>query len=155
MRFMRRALLAALLLSAGRAAAQESAPPPSAPPAPSSEGTYDISAVEVPPRITNRAEAERVLVEAFANAVGPEGGRGSFTLRFRIETDGTTSGATLLTPTGNARLDEAALTSLRAMRFTPGKVNRKAVRVLVQLPLSYDVPPRKAEGAPAPALSNP
>ncbi len=118
MRLMRHALLAALLLSAGRAAAQESAPPVAAPPPPISGGTYDLSAVEVPPRITNRAGAARIAEEEFAKAIGPEGGRGSLTLRFVINTDGTTSRATVVTPTGNPKLDEAALTALRAMRFT-------------------------------------
>jgi protein TonB len=153
MRFMRRALLAALLLSAGRAAAQESAPP-TAPPPPVSEGTYDLSAVEVPPRITNRAQAARAAEEAFGKVLGPEGGRGSLTLRFVVNRDGTTSRAAVVPSTGNPGLDEAALTALRAMRFTPAKINRRTVPVLVQLPLSYDAPPRKAEGAPAPDPSN-
>jgi TonB family protein len=156
MRFTRYVLVASLLLPAGRAAAQESALPPVAPPPPLSEGTYDISAVEVPPRITNRAAATRAAEELFGKAVGPEGGRGSVTLRFFIDTDGTTSRAMVVVPTGNPALDEAALAALRAMRFTPAQINRRGVRVFVQLPLSYDVPPRKAEGAERPnALPTP
>lgn len=150
MRFMR-APLAALLLSAGCAAAQESAPPPPAPPPPAGEYTYDLSAVEVPPKITNRAQATRVAEEAFGKALGPEGGRGSLSVRFVVNRDGTTSRAAVATPTGNPRLDEAALTALRAMRFTPAQLNRRTVAVLVELPLSYDAPPRKSERAPAPA----
>ena len=150
MRFTRHALLAALLLSAGHAAAQETAPPPVAPPPPVTEGTFDLSAVEVPPRLSNQAQASRVAEEAFRKAVGPEGGRGSVTLRFVVNSDGTTSGAIVLVPTGNPGLDEAALTALRAMRFTPARIRRKTVPVVVELPFSYDVPPRKAEGAERP-----
>jgi len=145
---MRHALIAALLLSAGCAAAQESAP--AAPPPPVTEGTYDLSVVEVPPRITNRARATRVAEEAFGKALGPQGGRGSVTLRFVINPDGTTSRATVAVPTGNPALDEAALTALRAMRFSPAQVEGRNVAVHVELPLSYDAPPTRAKPAVAP-----
>lgn len=148
MRSMRHALLAALLLSAGCAAAQESAP--AAPPPPVTEGTYDLSDVEVPPRITNRAQATRAAERAFGRALGPVGGRGSVSLRFVVNPDGTTSRAIVVTPTGNPALDEAALTALRAMRFTPGQIKGRNVAVHVQLPLAYDAPPTRAKPAVAP-----
>ncbi|HEX8213623.1 MAG TPA: energy transducer TonB [Longimicrobium sp.] len=152
---LRYSLLAALLLSAGRAAAQETAPPPVAPPPPVTEGTFDISAIEVRPMIRNGPQATRVAEEAFGKAVGPEGGRGSVTLRFVVKPNGTTSRAMVVAPTGNPAIDEAALTVLRAMRFSPGQIRERSAPVLVELPLSYDVPPRKAECAAAPAPSNP
>lgn len=152
MRFKGYALLAALFLSAGRAAAQNESPP-IAPPPPVSEGTYDISDVEVPPRITNRAAATRAAEELFEKALGPQGGRGAVTLRFVVNPDGTTARAIVLA-NENPAVDQAALTALRAMRFSPAQLNRRKVRVLVELPLSYDVPPRKTQDASAPAPSN-
>jgi TonB family protein len=56
----------------------------------------------------------------------------------------------VVAPTGNPAIDEAALTALRAMRFSPGQIRERNVPVLVELPFSYDVPPRKAEGAERP-----
>jgi len=149
MRYMRYVLVAAFLLPAGCGAAQNQAHQV-APLPPLSEGTYDLSEVEVPPRITNRPAATRAAEQLFGRALGPEGGRGSVMLRFVVERDGTTSRALVVEPTGNPALDEAALRALGAMRFTPARINGKTVRTLVELPLSYDAPPRKAKGAERP-----
>jgi protein TonB len=153
---IRYALTATLLLSAGHAAAQSQAPvaPSEPPPIPHTEATYELSAVEVPPRIANRAQVGPLVKELFEKAVGPQGGRGAVTLRFVVNPDGTTARAIVVVPNENPAIDEAALTALRAMRFTPAQIYQRNVRVLVDLPLPYDVPPRKTRGAPTPAPSN-
>ena len=148
MRLLHCAVLAASLLVSGSAAAQK--PAPAAPP--SKRGVFDLSAVEVAPRIINRAEVERLAEDAFADELEPAGGSGLVSIRFYVAVDGTPSGVVVGDSSVDPRIARAATRVALAMRFRPAQVNGRPVRVLVRIPFQYAVPPKPP--APPPPSKN-
>lgn len=118
--------------------------PPAAPPP--DEGTYDISAIEVPPRVRNARQVARQLEVRYPPALRDSLISGDVVLRFRILEDGTVDPASILAILSTHEgFEEPAVSVIGQMRFTPALVNDRPVRVWVEVPIRFAV-----EAPPAP-----
>jgi TonB family protein len=121
---------------------------------PPDEGTYELSAVEVLPRIRNRAELARLLAEGFPPALRDSGVQGTATLRFRVLENGAVDSATVqVTHSTHEAFNEPAIAAVRRLVATPAMVNGRPVKVWVELPLTFTLT-RNAE-APDSAAAPP
>jgi protein TonB len=106
--------------------------------APADEGVYDISAVEVRPEMSNRAEVGRALERNYPPLLRDAGVGGTVQLRFRVNEDGRVDASSIeVVSTDNEQFSEAAKKVVERMRFRPAKVNDRPVKVLVELPISF------------------
>ncbi|HEX5872928.1 MAG TPA: energy transducer TonB, partial [Longimicrobium sp.] len=99
---------------------------------------YELSAVDVLPRILNAQAFGRALAEAYPPALRDAGEQGMVQVRFRVEPDGTTSHATITRSTEHG-FDAPTLEAVRTLRFRPAKVNGRPVRVWVEQPIQWTV----------------
>lgn len=168
----RRALLAAMAagawLAAAPAAAQETPPAPTAaardtlpkPPGggvaredPPDDGTYDLSAVEVPPALRNREAMAREIERRSPPSLPGGDLEGDVVVRFRILANGTVDPASPIAERSTHDvLVEPALAVVRRMRFRPAQVAGYAVKVWATIPIhfAYPAPKAPADSAAAP-----
>lgn len=99
---------------------------------------YQLSRVEEMPRPINRMEFARELARLYPPLQRDEGAQGTVQVRFRVETDGTTSNATIVATTDSA-FSEPSLRAVEMLRFTPGRVAGRPVRTWVDLPIYWTV----------------
>jgi TonB family protein len=99
---------------------------------------YELSAVEVLPRVVNGSAFARALVHAYPPYLLHAGMQGTVQVRFRVEVDGTITRATITHSTDH-RFDEATLEAVQFLRFRPARVNGKPVRVWVEQPIQWTV----------------
>jgi protein TonB len=105
---------------------------------PPDEGVYDISAVEVRPELSNRSEVGRALERNYPPLLRDAGVGGTVQLRFRVNEDGRVDPASIeVVSTDNEQFADAAKKVVERMRFRPAKVNDRPVKVLVELPISF------------------
>lgn len=112
------------------------APPP--PPAP---------VVEAPPRpagpVTLGAELSVACPEREVPAYPPQsrrlGEEGKVVLRVELDEQGAVSSARVATPSGFARLDEAALAAVRRWRCTPAQRDGRSVRAVAMQPFKFEL----------------
>jgi TonB family protein len=97
---------------------------------------YELSAVEVLPRVVNGPAFARALIHAYPPYLLHAGLRGTVQVRFRVEVDGTITRATITHSTDH-RFDEATLEAVQFLRFRPARVNGKPVRVWVEQPIQW------------------
>ncbi|MEW5931905.1 MAG: M56 family metallopeptidase, partial [Gemmatimonadota bacterium] len=100
------------------------------------QGIVDVSALEVKPRLVNATEVQRTLVAAYPPTLRDAGVTGRATVAFVVGADGATREARLVDVTHQA-LGEPALTAVRAMRFTPGRLSGRATAARVQVPVEF------------------
>jgi TonB family protein len=103
---------------------------------PAGQGIVDVSALEVKPRLLNGLEVQRTLMAAFPPTLRDAGAAGRATVAFVVGADGVTRDAELVATTHEA-LGEPALTAVRAMRFTPGRLGGRATAARVQIPVAF------------------
>jgi TonB family protein len=114
----------------------DGAPPPAV--APPEDGIYEISAVESPPELLNRAELARTVGRHYPPLLRDAGVTGSAALRLAVGTDGA------IVP-GTARVDEsthplfadAAMAVAGEMRFRPATLNGAPVKVWAVVPVVF------------------
>lgn len=105
------------------------------------EGTYDISAVEVRPELTNRSEVGRLVERNYPPLLRDAGISGNVTLRFRVNEDGRVDESSIeVLDSSHDGFADAARRAVSRMRFRPAKVNNQAVKVWVQIPVTFTVP---------------
>ncbi|HYW05835.1 MAG TPA: TonB family protein [Longimicrobium sp.] len=105
---------------------------------PVDEGVYDISAVEEKPNLSNRAEVTRALERNYPPLLRDAGVSGTVILSFRVNEDGRVDPSSItVVETENEQFTEAAKKVVERMRFRPAKVNNRPVKVLVQLPITF------------------
>jgi protein TonB len=107
---------------------------------PPDEGTYDLASVDEQPGLNNRTEVQRFIERNYPPLLRDAGIAGTVTLRMRINEDGRVDGESITVE--NATHDGFADTAKRAverMRFRPAKVNGKAVKVWVTLPVTFQL----------------
>lgn len=117
---------------------------------PPDEGTYEMAAVEVLPRLRNGAEVTRQITALYPPALADSGIGGEVVLRFRVMEDGRVDPATVaVDETTHPALAEPGREIVLRMRFSPAMVNNRPVPVWITLPLRFSAP------APAPDDGNP
>jgi TonB family protein len=126
-----------------------------------SENGYELSQVDVLPRPLNGRVFARQLARSYPAPLRDAGIEGTVQVRFRVEPDGTTSNPTVTHSTDSA-FDDPTLRALQVLVFRPARINGKAVRVWVELPIQwtvsrereepiFPVPDRPMFGTPPPA----
>ena len=105
---------------------------------------------QCPPVLVNRSEILELLQNGVnrvlranptaANVLSSEQAR-SVTVQVIIDTLGVVTQAQPETILQNRSLDSLAMSVAQQMRFLPGRVNRRRVRMLAQIPLGFQLPP--------------
>lgn len=105
---------------------------------PDTSGAYEISAVEVRPELTNRAELSRLLSRNYPPLLQDAGVGGMVALRFRIRPDGTVDRESIqVLQSTHDEFSAAAFRVVQAMRFTPGLIKGQPVAVWAELPVQF------------------
>lgn len=104
---------------------------------------YQLPAVEEMPRVLNVREFARELARSYPPPLRDEGVEGLVQVRFRVERDGTTNSATIVSTTDPA-FSEPSLRAVEMLRFRPGRVAGRPVRTWVEQPIYWTV----ARGGP-------
>lgn len=129
--------------------------PPPAGTVPPGEGMYELAVVEEQPVLRDRGRVARRIAARFPAALRDRGvTAGAVVVRFRIMENGTVEPASpRVEMTTEPGFDEAAISVIREMRFQPAKVNGRAVRVWVAIPVQFELP--EAESAQAAGTAPP
>ncbi|HEX8209265.1 MAG TPA: TonB family protein [Longimicrobium sp.] len=105
---------------------------------PADQGVYDISSVEVKPSLSNSSDVQRALERNYPPLLRDAGVGGTVQLSFRVNEDGRVDPTTIeVVSSDNEQFSEAAKKVVERMRFRPAKVNDRPVKVLVQLPITF------------------
>ncbi|HEX8454423.1 MAG TPA: TonB family protein [Longimicrobium sp.] len=105
---------------------------------PPDQGVYDISSVEVKPALSNGSDVARALERNYPPLLRDAGVGGTVMLSFRVNEDGRVDPTTIeVVSSDNEQFSEAAKKVVERMRFRPAKVNDRPVKVLVQIPITF------------------
>jgi protein TonB len=108
--------------------------------APPDEGTYELSAVEEQPALSNGAEVQRQLSRQYPPLLRDAGVVGTVTLRMRVLENGTVDPESISVENStHDAFADAAKRVVERMRFRPAKVGGKAVKVWVTLPVTFQL----------------
>lgn len=108
--------------------------------APPDEGTYELSAVEEQPSLSNSSEIQRQLSRQYPPLLRDAGVTGTVTLRMRVMEDGTVDPSSVSVENSTQEgFADAAKHVVERMRFRPAKVGGKAVKVWVTLPVTFQL----------------
>lgn len=92
------------------------------------------------PEPTNHAAFSRLLTRNYPPDLRDAGVRGQVTVRFRVLQDGSVDSASVqVTGTTNPAFNDAAVISVRTLRFRPARVYGQPVRVWVEMPINFSV----------------
>jgi TonB family protein len=119
---------------------------PSPPPRIPSPGTggppFDVSAVEIAPRLNNYAVVQRNLERAYPPLLRDAGVGGTVLLVFVVTENGSVDPTSVeVLESDNPQLSTAAVSVAERMRFTPAIVGGLPVRVRVQIPITFQPEP--------------
>jgi periplasmic protein TonB len=128
-------LLTALALTAARVSAQE--------------GTYEITAVEERPAVSNLAVVRRAMEREYPDSLRAVGQGGTTVIGMEVDPRGRPRNVRVARSSGDARLDSAAVRVGAAIRFRPARVGGRAVATGLQLPLTF-TPPVPVADPPGP-----
>lgn len=108
--------------------------------APPDEGTYEISAVEERPDLTNRSDVARSLSRNYPPLLKDAGITGTVTIRMRIMEDGRVDPASIQVENStHDAFADAARKVVERMRFRPAKVGGRPVKVWITLPVTFQL----------------
>lgn len=108
--------------------------------APADEGTYELSAVEELPRVSNGSDFARQLARNYPPLLRDAGVTGTVQVRFRVLEDGRVDGESIqITSTSHEQFNDPTMRAVRALRFRPAKVNGRPVKVWVEQPIQWTV----------------
>ena len=106
------------------------------PPGPSSDRGNLLARVEVPPRLRNPAEIQRMLLRSAPDAALQRENGARCVLWVFVDETGSVREARIESSSGLPAFDEAALGVARSMEFTPGTTGTRPVGMWVQQTLS-------------------
>lgn len=106
-------------------------------PRPDSSRTYKPRQVEVPPQPINMISVRAELVQRYPASLRGSGRRGTVHVRFRVNADGRPEHFEI-TRSSDARFNAPTLEAVRVLRFTPARVNGRAVAAWVELPIEWE-----------------
>lgn len=108
--------------------------------APADEGTYELSAVEEQPSLSNSSEVQRQLARQYPPLLRDAGVVGTVTLRMRVLEDGHVDPESIsVENTTHDAFADAAKRVVEKMRFRPAKVGGHPVKVWVTLPVTFQL----------------
>ncbi|HSU16901.1 TonB family protein [Longimicrobium sp.] len=104
------------------------------------EGTYELSAVEEQPSLSNSSEVQRQLARNYPPLLRDAGVIGTVTLRMRVLEDGHVDPESIsVENTTHDAFADAAKRVVEKMRFRPAKVGGHPVKVWVTLPVTFQL----------------
>lgn len=107
---------------------------------PPDEGTYELSAVEEQPELTNRGEVARQMSRNYPPLLRDAGVTGTVTIRMRVNEDGRVDAESISVENStHEAFGDAAKRVVERMRFRPAKVGGRAVKVWVTLPVTFQL----------------
>ncbi|HEX6751773.1 MAG TPA: TonB family protein [Longimicrobium sp.] len=108
--------------------------------APPDEGTYELSAVEEQPSLSNSSEVQRQLERNYPPLLRDAGVTGTVTLRMRVMENGSVDPESISVESAtHDAFGDAAKRVVSRMRFRPAKVGGHAVKVWVTLPVTFQL----------------
>ncbi len=108
--------------------------------APPDQGTYELSAVEELPRLSNGADFGRQLERNYPPLLRDARVSGTVTVRFRVNEDGRVDGESIsISSSTHEQFNDPTIRAVRSMRFRPARVNGRPVRVWVEQPIQWTV----------------
>ncbi|HWK89493.1 MAG TPA: TonB family protein [Longimicrobium sp.] len=106
--------------------------------APPEDGTYDLSAVEEMPRLTNTQELIRALERNYPPLARDAGLEATVTVRFRVMEDGRVDAESInIVDSTSEQFNEPTRRAVARLRFRPAKVGNQAVKVWVDQPIRW------------------
>jgi TonB family protein len=100
------------------------------------EGEYELSQVEVLPRLLNASEFQRAMARHHPDIPDHPPEAVAVRVRFLVREDGSVREPSVL-HSPDPRFDEATLRVTRVLRFTPALLNGRAVKVWVEQPIHW------------------
>lgn len=133
-----RPLAAAMLLFC---AACASTPPPAADldAAAEPEVAYDVTQVQVAPRVTNPRVLSNAIARRFPRHLRGSGASGEVVVRFRVDTRGVPQQVHVLRST-HVEFEQPAIEAVRLLRFRPGMRDGRRVHVWMTREIEWSVP---------------
>jgi protein TonB len=108
--------------------------------APPDEGTYELSAVEEQPELSNRSEVARQMSRNYPPLLRDAGVTGTVTIRMRVNEDGHVDAESISVENStHEAFGDAAKRVVERMRFRPAKVGGRPVKVWVTLPVTFQL----------------
>lgn len=109
--------------------------------APPDQGTYDLESVQEKPSLQNAADVTRSLVRNYPPLLRDAGVAGTVLVKMRVNEDGRVDASSVeIQESSNDAFSDAAKRVVERMRFRPAKVDGRAVKVWVILPVTFQVP---------------
>lgn len=103
-------------------------------------GPLDVAVVEERPKLINGSEMERALQRAYPALLRDAGITGNAVLRFVIDDDGRVEpGSVSVVSASHDAFGEASVQVANKMRFRPAKVAGRNVRVLISMPIQWQL----------------
>lgn len=104
------------------------------------EGTFVAATVDRQPELTNRQEIARMLQRLYPERLRDMGVRGRVVVQFVIDANGRVEmGSVRILSSSNDAFTRPARQVLGDMRFRPARVGGRNVRMLTQMPISFNV----------------
>lgn len=108
---------------------------------PPDQGTYDLESVQEKPSLSNASEVQRTLSRSYPPLLRDAGVGGQVQVKMRVNEDGRVDASSIeILDTSHEAFGEAARRVVERMRFRPAKVDGRAVKVWVILPVTFQVP---------------
>ena len=102
------------------------------------DGVHTVSSVEERPALRNGAEMQRVLQRLYPELLRDAGVAGETQLQFVVDTEGNVEpGSVTVLSSSHAAFEEASLKAAERFRFRPAKIGGRAVRVVINMPITW------------------
>lgn len=122
-------------VAGGRADGVEGAPAPQ-----DSTFAYSVAVLERQPALDNLRQVQRSLSRNYPRMLERAGVSGTVVMRFVITPDGKVDPASVeVISTTHEQFAEATIKALEDFRFRPGRYQGQDVRVLIQMPITWQV----------------
>jgi TonB family protein len=116
------------------------------PPRPDSTGAYEFSDVETVPHPRNIRRFRSALQRLYPAPLRAANVAGEVYVRFRAEPDGRVSHVHVIETT-DERFNEATISAVHELRFTPARMGGRPVPVWIEMPVAWNA--RSRPGVPA------
>ena len=104
----------------------------------SGELTYELSAVDEPPRLSNASDVWRALARNYPPLLRDAGVTGDVSIRLRVLNTGSVDRDSMsIESSAHEAFNDAAIRSAERMRFSPGRIRGAPVHVWIVYPLQF------------------
>jgi TonB family protein len=111
--------------------------------------TYEVAVLERKPELANKSQVASMLNRYYPRMLKDAGIGGSVTMQYVITPQGAVDPATVkVINATHEQFGEASTQVVKAFRFVPGIYEGKPVRVIIQMPITWE-PPTATTGDPA------